>query len=119
MVVVVLRDEEGLVDDPHRHLQARMEAGADDLLLAELLEPGHVLRALGPEALEDVRDRALVVTRLVRLLVREVRRGQRGGAGERLLEAGEPERLEVEQVACVLLQGPFSFLLGAASGLLA
>ena len=73
VMVVVLRDEERLVDDPHRHLEARMEAGADDLLLAELLEHGHVLRALGAEALEDLRDRALVVTRLVRLPVREVR----------------------------------------------
>ena len=35
MVVVVLRDEERLVDDPHWDVKARMEAGADDLLLAE------------------------------------------------------------------------------------
>ncbi len=59
------------------------------------------------ERRENLPDIACVVIRFVGLAVAEVGGGQRVAARDEVVHARRPERLEIEEMAGVLLRGPF------------
>ncbi len=58
---------------------------------------------------ENLARFAGVVVGIMRLAIGQVRNGERLPIREKILEARQPERLEIEQVTGVLLRRPFAF----------
>src|SRR5579885_1432735 len=69
VVVVVLGDEDGHVDDAHWLIESRVEGGGGDLVLVERFTPRDESKPRGAEPREQVFGTSVVVARLVGLAV--------------------------------------------------
>ncbi len=85
-----------------------MEGGTGEVGSGHVREPIDDGVAGGAEVVEDFGDRAIVVGGFVRFSVLEIGGMQLGGAGVVIVETLVPERFEVEEMAGVFLDGPFS-----------
>ena len=106
VMVVVLGHEEAEIDHRHRLLQAWMKRHARQRRRVHRLEPKQDGGPGAPEGVEQIRKRPLVVARLMSLAVVEVGGAEDRRAAIEVLEALFPQRLEVEQVAGMLLNRP-------------
>src|SRR5438045_2129021 len=108
MMVVVLGDEEAEVDDGHGLAKARVKGSAGELGLAHPGEAFNDATTDNFEVGENIGDRAIVMASFVGLAIFKIGWMQLGSAGVVIVEAPFPERLEVEKVAGVFLDGPFA-----------
>jgi hypothetical protein len=90
MMVVVLGDEEAEIDDGHRLAQSRMKPGAGELGGRHPCNSVYDAAAHSSEFGENLRDRTIVVSGLVRLTVLEIGWMELGGAGFVIIEALVP-----------------------------
>jgi hypothetical protein len=108
VVVVVLCREEGHVDGAHRPLQARVHGLRCEGLSVETLEPVEQRGAAGREVGEHGFERAVVVPRIPGRAVLDVPSRQGGDAALQLVESPQVQRLEIVQVADVVLDRPLA-----------
>jgi hypothetical protein len=106
MVVVVLRDEEQVIDEPNGDAEPGMLRGADEVVRRETIHLREPRQARRSELCQEVVERPGVVVRLVGLPVLHVGGRQRLRTGDELIHPCLPEFLEVEQVPHVLLDRP-------------
>jgi hypothetical protein len=105
-MIVVLRGEEGQIKQPHVDLEAWMARRPEPV---GLIGPLKLCDQVGPSQLESgeqISQRAPVVTGLVGLAILQVGRLEREAAHGDVLDAGLPQRLEIPQMADVLLYRP-------------
>jgi len=106
VVVVVLGDEEGVVDQVHRHAQARMEGRVRQRAVIHRLQPADERRPGLTEAGQQRGQGLAIVVGLMGPAVGEVSRGHLRLTGQEVLHPLPPQRLKVQQVPGVFLDGP-------------
>jgi hypothetical protein len=112
VVIVVFGDEEQVVGEAHGRFQTRMRDRGGESVGAEA--GGMVEKSLSflAQSREDFLQWAFVVASFVRFAIAEIGRSQFVFAGDEIVDAGEPERLKVEQMSGFFLSGPFPVGLG-------
>src|SRR5262249_25448661 len=112
VMVVVLGNEVQVIDEPHRCLQSwmrdRSREGRGIRLLLELGDAIKQLNAVRAEAEENLFQRARVMVRLVSTAVLEIGGGKLFGTGNKIIDPSKPERLKIDEMAGMLLRGPFA-----------
>ena len=107
MVIIVFRREEQMIDEPHRLLQPRVQHRTAEGVGRQRADAIQQPPARRAELREELPDIARVVIRFVGLAVAQVGGGQRVAARDEVVHPRRPERLEIKQMAGVLLRGPF------------
>ena len=107
MVIIVFRREEQMIDEPHRLLQPRVQHRTAEGVGRQRADAIQQPPARRAELGEELPDIARVVIRFVGLAVAQVGGGQRVAACDEVVHPRRPERLEIKQMAGVLLRGPF------------
>src|SRR5262249_46698401 len=106
MVIVVFRREEQMIDESHRLLQAWVQHRSRDRCWLKLLDVLHKPEPLRAERCQNLGQLPGVVVGFVGFAVAEIRGRERVLVGQEVLDAREPQRLEIEQMSRVLLRRP-------------
>lgn len=113
MVIVMLAYEKGQVEKPHRRLEARVKRRARPGAVVRCFQPVDQHAARFSEPGQQIGQRAGVVVRLMGPPVVQVGRPESGTPGSEVVDPPKPQRLEISQVAHVLLNAP---AVGASPG---
>ena len=105
-MIVMLRSEECDVDKAHGCAQARMARGAFESRPVRPIQNRDELKPKGAEPLEQIIERSRVMVRFIRAAIGQIGNGELAPPLQQLLCAPDPERLQVTEVADVLLDRP-------------
>lgn len=105
-MIVVLSGEERDVDQAHRRAQAGMARRAFQRRPVGPFQKRDESKPQGPEVLQEMIQRSIVMVGVVCSAIGEIRDRQVGFPRQHLFRPSYPEGLEVAEVADVLLYGP-------------
>src|SRR5262245_9591073 len=106
MVVVMVGDEFGPVNQPKRHAESGMARTRTDFCFRQLFEPQNQRATMIPESLQEVGDGRCRMVALLGPGVRRIGRSQDCRTVEELVETAHVELTEVAQVAEMFFHGP-------------
>ena len=109
VVVVVFGYEVEMVDQAHGLFEAGMQERLRKLGGPKRFEFSRQGGARRPKFIEQLRHVSRIVIGFVCFAVLQVGRGQVLFAFHEIVDAGTPERFEIEQMADLFLSGPFFF----------
>lgn len=105
-MIVVLRHEIQMIDQPHRLLEPRMQLGIRKHRGLKLRYTIHQPHARFAKSRQNRTQLASIMIGFLRPAIAEVRDRERISAGEKVFHTREPERLQVEEVSGMLLCRP-------------
>ena len=106
VVIVVFRNEVAEIDQRHRLVEPWMSRNPREILRRHLREPRENRHSRSAKCGDQIAGDAIVVPRLVSPAVRQVCGVKRRRAAIEIVEPLIPERLEVEEMAGMLLNRP-------------
>jgi hypothetical protein len=106
MVIVVLRDEVQMVDQPHGLFESWVRDGSEKESGIESLNVIDELRARLPEPGENLFNATQVVPGVVSFSITQVSGCEFGSASEVILNARHPQGFEIKQMSGVFLRRP-------------
>jgi hypothetical protein len=108
-MVVVFGDEVKMIYEAHRLPQAGMHESLRELGWSQNVQLLYKCGASRPEFIEKILNVARVVIGFVRFAVLEVGGGKLRSAFDKIVNASAPQCFQIQEMAHLLLNGPFSF----------
>jgi hypothetical protein len=103
MVIIMLGNKKEQIDCRHRLVKPRVQRRGCELRIVQLFEAENNSFTYLSKGCEDLFQFPRIMVRLIGLAVAKIGGAQFGSAGQQIIKAARPKRLEIEQVACVFL----------------